>query len=105
MKKSDKGIAILVAAVSLLFLLTGPAMARSWMKHKGHRVRLGDSVAQLVTEFGEPKMKIDVGEVKDSWRNCKVQLWIYEFPPWRYEVRVSRGRIMNIDRSRIRRSR
>jgi hypothetical protein len=86
-------------------LLAAPASADRRMRHDGRRVEVGDSVADVISQFGEPTMKIDLGEIDDGWRRCKVQLWVYEWFPWRYELRIGRGIILRIDKIRLRKVR
>jgi hypothetical protein len=75
------------------------------MRHDGAKVTVGDSVADVISQFGEPKFKLDLGELDDDWRKCRVELWVYEFFPWRYELRIGQGRILRLDKIRLRKVR
>ncbi len=94
--------------IVLLLLLTAvPVSARNarLMRYNHRRVAVGDSVSDLLSQFGEPKYKMELGELDDGWRRCKVQLWVYEWFPWRYELRIGKGRILNLRKIRVRRVR
>ena len=96
----------LLTVLSLLVLiLAAPAYARHSMRHDGRRVEVGDSIADVVSQFGEPKMKVDLGEIDDGVHNCKVELWVYEWFPWRYELKIKRGRIWVLQKIRLRKLR
>ena len=75
------------------------------MRHDGRRVVVGDSVAEVAGFFGEPTMKMDLGELDDGSRRCKVQLWVYEWFPWRYELKIGHGKILSIKKVRLRKVR
>ncbi len=98
-------ITILLAILLLTMSLVSIANATTSMRHDGRRVKVGDSVADVISLFGEPKMKMDLGELDDGWRRCKVQLWVYEWFPWRYELRIGKGRILSLRKIRVRRVR
>jgi len=87
-----------------LVLLTATAYAHS-MRHNGRMVRVGDSVADVAGLFGEPKMKVELGEIDDGLHRCKVELWVYDFFPWRYELKIGRGKVLVLDKIRLRRVR
>jgi hypothetical protein len=96
---------ILIGITILAILATAlPAWAVS-MRHNGRRVVVGDSVAEVAGLFGEPKMKMDLGELDDGRRRCKVQLWVYEWFPWRYELKIGHGEVLSIKKVRLRKVR
>ena len=97
--KNRKSVLIIIA---LLILLTAAGAAAHSMRHHGRRVQVGDSIADVRSQFGEPTMKVELGELDDGWRRCKVQLWVYDFFPWRYELRIGRGRILTLKKIRLR---
>jgi hypothetical protein len=84
----------------------GPAAARSpkVMRWQGCRVRLGDSVADLVSQFGRPSLRLELGELDDGWRHCRVELWVYDLYPWRYELRIVHGRIASLTKLRLKKT-
>ena len=100
-------IMVIVLLAAALVLAAGPAGARNsrWMRHNGRRVQVGDSVADLMSLFGEPTYKMDLGQLDDGWRQCLVELWVYDFPPWRYELKIAQGRIWRMRKIRLRRVR
>ena len=91
----------LAAGLVALLLTVAVANAVS-MRHDGSRVVVGDSVADVISLFGEPKFKIDLGEIDDGYHKCKVQLWVYEWFPWRYELKIGRGIILDLKKIRLR---
>jgi len=96
---------VMLAVLFLLLVSVAPARAAHSMRHDGMRVQVGDSVADLAGQFGEPKMKIDLGELDEGWRKCKVVLWVYEWFPWRYELKVGQGKILDLKKIRLRKVR
>ena len=87
----------------LLFAI--PAFAQDSMRHNGRKVERWDSVADVVSQFGEPDYKLDLGEVETGGRTCRVELWVYEWFPWRYELRIRSGRVWNLQKIRLRKVR
>ena len=105
--KNKSGVTTQTVILLLLaaLILAVPASAARRMRHDGRRVEVGDSVADVISQFGEPTMKVDLGEIDDGFRRCKIQLWVYDFFPWRYELRIGRGVILRIDKIRLRKVR
>ncbi len=97
---TNKNIAVIV--IIMLFLVAGVAGATS-MRHEGQRVVVGDSVADVARLFGKPTMKVDLGEIDLGVQRCKVTLWVYEWFPWRYELKIGKGKILKIEKIRLRR--
>ena len=88
----------------VLFFLSATAWANRCMRYDGHRVCPGDSVFELVVQFGEPLYKDEVGEIRGRIGGRNITLWFYEFGAWRYELQVVNGRVMTIKRIRLKRS-
>jgi len=104
-KNSGRTTRTVILLLLAALILVAPASAARRMRHDGRRVEVGDSVADVISQFGEQTMKVDLGEIDDGYRRCKVQLWVYEWFPWRYELRIGRGIILRIDKIRLRKVR
>ncbi len=105
MKKTKISTTALLLAFLFILITAAPVFARHSMRHDGRRVEVGDSVADVISLFGEPDMKVDLGETDDGYHQCKVELWVYDFFPWRYELKIRRGQIWQLDKIRLRKVR
>ena len=95
----------LILTVLFTLLFAASAFGRDVMRYDGRKVERWDSVADVISQFGEPDFKIDLGEVDTGNKRCRVELWVYEKFPWRYELRIRSGRVWSLQKIRLKRVR
>ncbi len=99
---------VTITIVTILLLTIQPtvgAVAGTCMRYNHRRVCPGDSIADVLSLFGEPLYRTELGEIQGPGGSRKLELWIYQHKLKRWEIRIACGRVLDITRIRLRRVR
>ncbi len=98
---------IIIIAMLLVFsvgaTVAGAAIADECMRYNNRKICAGDSAFDVITLFGSPVYKSDIGEVTGPLGSRNVELWIYQHKLRRWELTVANGRVLVIKKIRLRR--
>ncbi len=96
---------IIAIMVMVIALAASAALADNCMRYNNRKICPGDSAFDVISLFGEPVYKSDVGEVTGPLGSRKVELWIYQHKLRRWELTIANGRVLEIKKIRLRRVR
>ncbi len=97
-----KNIAIMIM---VMVFAASTAQADKCMRYNNRKICPGDSAFDVISLFGEPVYKSDIGEVSGPLGSRKVELWIYQHKLRRWELTIANGRVLVIKKIRLRRVR
>lgn len=93
------------AVTFLVLFVVGSAWADTCMRYNNRKICPGDSAFDVITLFGEPVYKSEVGEITGPLGSRNVELWIYQHKLRRWELTIANGQVLVIKRIRLRRVR
>ena len=96
---------IITIIVMVIVFAASTAQADKCMRYNNRKICPGDSALDVISLFGEPVYKSDVGEVTGPLGSRNVELWIYQYKLRRWELTVANGRVLVIKKIRLRRVR
>ncbi len=91
--------------IVIILTLTATAYADDCMRYNNRKICPGDSVVDVISLFGEPVYKEELGEVTGPLGSRKISLWVYQHKLRRWELTVANGRVLVIKKIRLRRVR
>ncbi len=96
---------IIAIMVMVIVFAANTVLADNCMRYNNRKICPGDSAFDVISLFGEPVYKSDVGEVTGPLGSRKVELWIYQHKLRRWELTIANGRVLEIKKIRLRRVR
>ena len=96
---------IITIMVMVMVFTASTALADNCMRYNNRKICPGDSAFDVISLFGEPVYKSDVGEVTGPLGSRNVELWVYQHKLRRWELTVVNGRVLMIKKIRLRRVR
>jgi hypothetical protein len=86
----------------LIILAAGTALADECMRYNYRKICPGDSAFDVLSLFGEPVYKSELGKVIGPLGCRNVELWIYQHKLRRWELTIANGRVLIIKKIRLR---
>jgi hypothetical protein len=96
---------IIVIMLMTIIFVNGTALAKDSIRCNYRKICPGDSAFDVISLFGEPIYKSDLGKVKGPLGCRNVELWIYQHKLRRWELTIANGRVLSIKKVRLRRVR
>ena len=96
---------IIAIMVIVMVFAASTTLADECMRYNNRKICPGDSAFDVISLFGEPVYKSNVGEVTGPLGSRNVELWIYQHKLRRWELTVANGRVLVIKKIRLRRVR
>ncbi len=93
----------LIIIFMLLLISSSSAFADTCMRYNHHRVCPGDAAFDVISLFGEPVYKSELGEITSTLWKRNLELWIYQHKMRRWELTIANGRVLKIKKVRLRR--
>ena len=93
---------IIAIIVMVIVFAASTAQADKCMRYNNRKICPGDSAFDVISLFGEPLYKSDLGEVTGPLGSRKLDLWIYQHKLQRWELIIANGRILEIKKIRLR---
>jgi len=96
---------ILAITFMLLVFTAGSAFADTCMRYNHRKICPGDSAFDVISLFGEPVYKSELGKVTGPLGCRNLELWVYQHKLRRWELTIANGRVLSIKKVRLRRVR
>ena len=96
---------IIVVMLMTIIIVNGTALAEDCMRYQYRRICSGDSAFDVISFFGEPVYKSDLGKVTGPQGCRNLELWIYQHKLRRWDLTIADGRVLVIKKIRLRRVR
>jgi len=95
-----------IASITIIMIfIASTALAGNCMRYNHRKICPGDSAFDVISLFGEPVYKSDLGKITGPLGCRNVELWIYQHKLRRWELTIANGRVLEIKKIRLRRVR